>query len=295
MTCETRTPPDGNENGAPNHRYSVLILTYNEADNIRRCLDSLAECDDVVVLDSYSTDGTVEYVASRPVRLFQRTFDTFAAQRNWAIDNVSFKNPWVLHLDADECMTPALHREIGDVASRDEKSAYLLANKLMFMGRWIRHASMYPYYQARLLRQGESRFEQRGHGQTLGETTRGVGTLRDPYVHHNFSKGISDWITRHNRYSSDEAGRVLSHKKSLGGALRSAFAGGTRQDRQQGRKQLADFLPARPLVRFVYLYFWKLGLLDGAAGFHYCCLMAIYDYFIRLKCRESHLRLREKP
>jgi glycosyltransferase involved in cell wall biosynthesis len=293
MTSEKAILPDGNDRGAQDHQYSVLILTYNEADNIRRCLDSLTDCDDVVVLDSYSTDGTLEYVASRSVRLFQRTFDTFAAQRNWAIDNVSFKHPWVLHLDADECMTPALHREIGDVASRDEKSAYLVANQLMFMGRWIRHASMFPYYQARLLRRGESRFEQRGHGQTLGETTRGVGMLREPYVHHNFSKGISDWITRHNRYSSDEAGRVISHKRSLGEALHSAFVGKTPQDRQQGRKQLADFLPARPLVRFTYLYFWKLGFLDGAAGFHYCCLMAIYDYFIRLKCSELHLQRRE--
>jgi glycosyltransferase involved in cell wall biosynthesis len=295
MTSEPSYYADSDRQAAKDRRYSVLIITYNEIDNIRRCLDSLDDCDDVVVLDSHSTDGTAEYVSTRAARLFQRTFDTFAAQRNWALDNVSFKHPWVLHLDADECITPALHSEIGDAVSRDEKSAYLVANKLMFMGRWIRHASMYPYYQARLLRRGESRFEQRGHGQTLGEATRGVGTLSEPYVHHNFSKGISDWITRHNRYSSAEASRIVCRNGSLGRAIREAFAGKTQQDRQQGRKQVADLLPARPLVRFAYLYFWKLGFLDGAAGFHYCCLMAIYDYFIRLKCRESHLRRHENP
>jgi glycosyltransferase involved in cell wall biosynthesis len=294
MTSEKSAPPDGNDRGDTNRLYSVLILTYNEADNIRRCLDSLTDCDDIVVLDSYSADGTGEYVSTRPARLFQRTFDTFAGQRNWALDNVSFKHSWVLHLDADECMTPALHREIGGVVSRDEKSAYLVANKLMFMNRWIRHASMYPYYQARLLRRGESRFEQRGHGQTLGQATRGVGTLREPYIHHNFSKGISDWITRHNRYSSDEATRVVSRDGSFGRAIRNALAGGTPQDRQQGRKQVVDFLPARPLVRFAYLYLWKLGFLDGAAGFHYCCLIAIYDYFIRLKFKESCLQGRDR-
>lgn len=295
MTSELRSQPHGDHRVAKDRRYSVLVLTYNEIDNIRRCLDSLADCDDVVVLDSHSTDGTVEYVSTRAARLFHRTFDTFAAQRNWALDNVTFKHPWVLHLDADECMTPALHSEIGDAVSRDEKSAYLVANKLMFMDRWIRHASMYPYYQARLLRQGESRFEQRGHGQTLGETTRGVGTLREPYVHYNFSKGISDWIARHNRYSSAEASRISSQNGSFGRAILAAFAGKTAQDRQQGRKQIADFLPARPLVRFVYLYLWKLGFLDGTAGFHYCCLMAMYDYMIRIKCTEAHLASHKQP
>jgi glycosyltransferase involved in cell wall biosynthesis len=269
--------------------YSVLILTYNEAANIERCLESLAGCDDVVVMDSFSTDETPAHLERRQVRVFQRVFDTFAGQRNWAIDNVPFKYPWVLHLDADECLTPALDREIRKVADRDEKSAYLLANKLMFMGRWIKRASMYPYYQARLLRIGESRFVQTGHGQTVGSTSRGVGTLREPYLHYNFSKGISDWITRHNRYSTDEAARIGSRSRSWIGAMKQAICGRTQQEKQQGRKRLADAMPCRPVVRFGYLYFWRLGLLDGMAGFHYCMLMAIYDYFIRLKCREARL------
>jgi len=267
----------------------VLILTYNEAANIERCLESLAGCDDVVVMDSFSTDETPAHLERRQVRVFQRVFDTFAGQRNWAIDNVPFKYPWVLHLDADECLTPALDREIRKVADRDEKSAYLLANKLMFMGRWIKRASMYPYYQARLLRIGESRFVQTGHGQTVGSTSRGVGTLREPYLHYNFSKGISDWITRHNRYSTDEAARIGSRSRSWIGAMKQAICGRTQQEKQQGRKRLADAMPCRPVVRFGYLYFWRLGLLDGMAGFHYCMLMAIYDYFIRLKCREARL------
>ncbi len=270
--------------------YSVLVLTYNEAENIRRCLDSLSDCDDIVVLDSYSTDATLQ-CSERPfVRTFQRHFDTFADQRNWAIDNVPFRHAWVLHLDADECMTPALHRELLDVVSRDEKSAYLLANKLIFMGRWIRHASMYPHYQARLLRVGESRFVQTGHGQTLGHASRGVGTLTQPYLHFNFSKGIADWVSRHNRYSSDEAARIASRRMPWRTALIDAFRGATRQERQQARKRLADSLPARPLWRFLYLYFMRGGFLDGGPGFHYCVLMAIYDYLIVLKTKEDSLR-----
>lgn len=266
--------------------YSVLILTHNEAANIGRCLDSLQACDDIVVLDSYSSDATLQVCGQYPVRTFDRQFDTFAGQRNWAIDNVPFKHAWVLHLDADECVTPDLHRELLDVVSRDETSAYLLANKLIFMGRWIRHASMYPYYQARLLRIGESRFVQTGHGQTLGPTARGVGTLREPYLHYNFSKGISDWVSRHNRYSSDEARRIASRSMPLGKALIGLIRGATPQERQQARKRLADSLPARPLWRFMFLYFVKGGFLDGGPGFHYCMLMAIYDYLIGLKSKE---------
>lgn len=269
--------------------YSVLILTYNEAHNIGRCLESLSGCDDIVVVDSYSTDGTISRLETQPARVFQRTFDTFAGQRNWAIDNVPFKHRWVLHLDADECMTQELDREIREAVSKDEKSAFLLANKLIFMGRWIKRSSMYPYYQARLLKVGESRFVQTGHGQTLGTTRRGVGTLREPYLHYNFSKGITDWITRHNRYSTDEASRIGAQKGSCFAAMKNAICGRTPQEKQQGRKRLADTVPFRPVVRFGYLYLWRLGFLDGVAGFHYCMLMAIYDYFIRLKCRESRL------
>lgn len=270
--------------------YSTLVLTHNEASNIERCLASLACCDDIVVLDSFSTDLTMEILSHYGIRTCQRKFDTFAGQRNWAIQNVDFKHPWVLHLDADECMTPELHQELLTVAGLDEKSAYFVANKLIFMGRWIRHASMYPHYQARLLRISEADFVQTGHGQSLGRADRGGGTLREAYLHYNFSKGISDWIARHNRYSTDEAARIGSQTGSWTGAVKRAMFGHSPQEKQQGRKRFADSLPLRPVARFGYLYFWRLGFLDGMAGFHYCMLMAIYDYFIGLKCREFRLQ-----
>jgi glycosyltransferase involved in cell wall biosynthesis len=270
--------------------YSTLVLTFNEAENIRRCLDSLGGCDDVVVLDSYSTDGTVDLLRDSQVRVFQRCFDTFAGQRNWAIDNVPFKHPWVLHLDADECMTPQLHEEIETVTARDEKSAYLLANKLIFMNRWIKRASMYPFFQARLLRRGESRFAQRGHGQILDYATRGVGKLREPYLHYNFSRGIEDWVTRHNKYSSDEAARIAGGSKSFRGHLAPCAIGDRTEDRQQRLKSLAARLPCRPLMRFLYLYFYKAAFLDGRAGFDYSVLMGFYDYLTRLKVRELKKR-----
>ena len=251
--------------------YSTLVLTKNEAINVGRCLASLAECDDIVVVDSFSDDETEAIVKTSPVRFLQRAFDTFAGQRNWAIDNVVFKHRWVLHLDADECMTPQLHAELSRLADVDEKSAYMLANRVIFMGRWIRRCTMYPYYQARFLRLGESRFKQVGHGQHLDHATRGTGIAIEPYTHYNFSKGIADWVARHNRYADDEAQRITCDERGFLVSLPEAC------------KRLAAHLPLRPLVRFLYLYIWKRGFLDGRPGFHYCILMAFYDYLVTLK------------
>jgi glycosyltransferase involved in cell wall biosynthesis len=270
--------------------YSTLILTKNEAANIRRCLESLAFCDDIIVLDSFSEDETEALVKGTSARFFQRAFDTFAGQRNWAIDNVVFKYRWVLHLDADECLTPQLHAELSRLAADDEKSAYMLANRVIFMGRWIRRCTMYPYYQARFLRLGESRFKQVGHGQHLGHATRGTGIALEPYTHYNFSKGIADWVARHNRYSDDEARRITRDDRGLLASLPEAIVSRDAGEKQQARKRLADHLPLRPLVRFLYLYVWKWGFLDGRAGFDYCMLMAFYDYLIRLKVIEHRQR-----
>lgn len=262
--------------------YSILILTHNESVNIARCLRSLACCDDIAVLDSGSSDDTLKIAREFPVHLHARPFDSFAGQRNWGVETIPFKHPWILHLDADECLTPELHAEIEEVVAQDDKSAYLIANKLIFMGKWVRRSSMYPHYQARLLKKGEARFIQTGHGQILGETKRGVGILREPYVHHNFSKGVGDWVTRHNRYSADEAQRIVAGKTADAVANGVAAA----QSRQQRFKQFADRLPFKPTARFLYLYVLRGGFLDGRAGFDYCMLMAFYDYITRLKVRE---------
>lgn len=266
--------------------YSTVILTYNEQSNLPRCLNSLAGCDDIVVLDSGSTDRTQEIARARGARVVERKFDDFATQRNFAHETVEFKHSWILHLDADECMTPELHKEIIRVCLQDTKSAYLIANKLIFMDRWIRHATTYPAYQGRLLRLGQSSFKWAGHAMVLDRSDRGTGTLREPYIHYNFSKGISDWLARHNRYSTSEAERIVSETSTLGDAWRQFRSGDTPEKKKQAFKRCADFLPFRPLVRFMYLYVWKWGILDGRPGFEYSVLMAIYDYLIKLKVGE---------
>ena len=144
---------------------STILLTLNEEANLPRCLEALAWCDDVVVVDSYSSDRTVAIAESAGARVVQRRFDNFAAQRNHALDSVPLRHDWVLHLDADEVCNEDLRSEI-EVKIRDERyDAYRVPSKTMFLGRWLRYSGMYPSYQVRLGRRSAFRFKQVGHGQ----------------------------------------------------------------------------------------------------------------------------------
>ena len=184
--------------------FSILILTKNEEGNIRDCLESLTWCDDVVVLDSLSDDATCDIAREMGARVFQRPFDDFGAQRNHALDEIKFAHPWVFHLDADERFNEELRKDCDRVIEEDVHSAYFVPNKIIFLGKWIKHCTQYPYPQVRLLKIGEVRFMKAGHGQKEDTATRGVGHIHTAYDHYNFSKGIGEWIDKHNVYSSQE-------------------------------------------------------------------------------------------
>lgn len=265
--------------------FSILILTKNEEANLPSCLASVKWCDDIVVLDSFSTDRTVDLARAAGVRVEQRVFDDFAGQRNHALDRIRFKHSWVFHLDADEHFTDALRVECEQVIAADQHSGFMVPSKLMFMGRWLKHAGCYPTYQMRLLKLGELRFVQHGHGQREAEAKRGLGTLREPYLHFNFAKGVADWLERHNRYSTHEAQLALTELQASQFMTGDLFAS-DRIQRRRALKRLSFRLPFRPLLRFLYVYLFRLGFFDGMPGYHYCRLLAIYDYLTALKVRE---------
>lgn len=265
--------------------FSVLILTKNEEANLPACLNSVAWCDDVVVLDSFSGDASCAVATAGGARLYQRAFDNFGAQRNFALDEIEFKHPWVFHLDADERFNDELRLECEKVIAADEHSAYFVPNRIIFLGKWIKHSSQYPYPQVRLLKVGEVRFAKAGHGQREDQAKRGVGHIHAAYDHFNFSKGMGDWVDKHNRYSSEEAvEQLVSCIPSLHWR---ALLGGTAMARKRFLKQLHARLPGRWLVKFLYLYFVRLGILDGYPGFVYCVLQGFYDFLITVKIREG--------
>ena len=157
--------------------FSILILTKNEEINMRDCMESVSWCDDVVVLDSLSDDDTCEIAEDMGARVFERPFDDFGAQRNYALDEIEFRHPWVFHLDADERFNEELRAECERVIEQDAHSAYFVPNKIIFLGKWIKHCTQYPYPQVRLLKIGEVRFMKAGHGQKEDTASVGWGTL----------------------------------------------------------------------------------------------------------------------
>ena len=181
--------------------YSAVILTLNEEVALPDCLASLAGCPDVVVLDSGSTDRTAELARAAGARVFTRAFDSFAGQRNFA-------HPWVLHLDADERMTPELHAECLAAVARPDLDGYRIAPRMIFAGRWVRHCTDYPAYQARLVRAQRFVFIQVGHGQRE-DPTMAMENLRQNYLHDLSVYGTESWLAKHRRYARDEAQALL--------------------------------------------------------------------------------------
>jgi glycosyltransferase involved in cell wall biosynthesis len=269
---------------------SVLILTLNEEINLPDCLESVSWSDDVVVFDSFSSDRTVEIAEQFGARVVQREFDNYAAQRNAAFNDVEYKNPWILMIDADERPTDELTREIKEICSEaDSKTTlYRVRRKDKFFGKWLKRSSGYPTWFGRLFKAGTVRVEREINEEyhTDGE----IGHLEEHLIHHPFNKGIAFWVERHNRYSSMEAAALIEEVR---GRLRfrDLFSGDPTV-RRKYLKQLAFRMPCRPLLVFCYLYFARFGFLDGMAGLTYCRLRAMYEYMIDLKVKE--LRRRDK-
>ena len=235
---------------------SILILTLNEETNIGACLDALgpaggfAGFDDIVVFDSLSKDRTVEIARAKGARIVERPFDNWAGHQNWAMDNIEFRNPWVFYLDADERMTPELREEILRIArdSARPEVAFYCGRKNYFLGKWIRHA-MPPGMIMRFFKPGKIRFERLVNPVPVIDGPHGY--LRNYFEHYNFSKGITEWFDKHNKYSLFEAmeGMKLREKPVGLGALFS----GDRFERRRALKELSFRLPLRPLVKFLYM------------------------------------------
>jgi glycosyltransferase involved in cell wall biosynthesis len=264
---------------------SVVILARNEAPNIERCVRSAAWCDQVVVVDDDSTDGTAELARACGAHVVQHGFLSFAAQRNWALEHAGLRHEWVLMLDADEVLTDGLRDELmRTLPSAGSMVAYRMCRKTIFMGRWLKYSDGFPVWIMRLVRRGKATFQDSGHGEVPVPDVEGeVGTIREPFLHYPFSKGIGDWIDRHNRYASREA--KLEFADRALGRWRDLFAR-DRAQRRRALRQLSRRLPGRPVLRFGYQYFAKLGCLDGRAGLVFSLLMAWYEGLIVLKRRE---------
>lgn len=265
--------------------FSVFILTHNEELDIAACIESAMVSDDIIVVDSFSDDRTIEIAQGYSVRIVQHRFESHGKQRTWMLQNVPTKYEWVYLLEADERMTPELYQECCAAVQSDACVGYYVAERVMFMNHWIRRSTQYPRYQMRLLNKHQVWFDDYGH--TEREVCQGAtGFLQATYPHYTCGKGFSRWIEKHNRYSTDEAIETVRQLSEGTVNLPAVVFGRSEVERRRALKDLSLRMPFRPLVRFIYMYFFLGGILDGRAGFTWCMLQAFYEYLITLKVWE---------
>jgi glycosyltransferase involved in cell wall biosynthesis len=273
----------------------LIVLTYNEEANLSQCLDSTRGLvRNVFVVDSGSTDRTVEIARSYGAHIVTRAFTNQAEQFNWALDHLPIESEWVLRLDADEYLSPELRIEIAATLPLlpHEVTGLYLKRRMIFMGRWIRHGGYYPTWLLRVFRYGKARSEITEMDEHIilleGESRRFTHDFSD----HNH-KGLSAWLLKHEAYASRQ-GRVLlrgQRDQDTGGVLPRLF-GSQAQRKRWLRHKLYGRAPlfTRAFLYFFYRYFIRLGFLDGMRGLIFHFLHAgWYFFYIDAKVYESRL------
>ena len=274
-------------------KVSILLLTYNEERNLPRCLEALSWCDDILVIDSGSTDKTVAITQSAGGRVIFRPFDDFANQRNFGLASGELRHEWVLHLDADEVVTPDFRKQLVILEPPSGIDAFRVPSKTMLHEHWLRYAGMYPTYQVRLGHRDRLRFKQVGHGQREDMPPARIGTFDEPYLHYNFSQGLVAWLHKHVKYAEDEARLVVSVRAGTHESTGALLAGNA-MSRRRALKDMSARIPLvlRPLARFFYVLFWKRGFLDGRYGVLYALMLTVYEGMIATLAADE---LMQKP
>lgn len=256
-----------------------VVLTLNEEADLPRALKSLAWCDELLVVDSGSTDRThevAELYGARFVTHIQPPPFLISEQRNWALTSAGLSTDWVLFLDADEEVGPVLAEKIRIITNlRSDIFAYELTPRYWFLGKWLKRTQSYPNWHPRLLRRGATLFAG-GVWESFLDSTQ-VGKIHEPYEHYAFSKGIDDWLDRHKRYATWEADSALQY-------LRTSEVQSFQTKRALHLRRFAAMAwPIRPPVRFLQKYFFNLGFLEGCRGLLYSLLIFFYELIIVIK------------
>jgi glycosyltransferase involved in cell wall biosynthesis len=274
---------------------SVLIPIKNEAANLPRCLQSVSWADEIVVVDSQSTDGSGEIAQRNGAVVVQFQFNgVWPKKKNWALENVTFRNDWVFILDADEVVPAEAEQEFAEaIAQAGPIAGYWINRRFMFMGRWLQHA-YYPNWNLRLFRHSLGRYEKltdsptesgdnevHEHVIVNGPTAK----LRCELDHYAFPT-VEVFVEKHNRYSNWEA-RVAADRflKQTAGHFSEMPVGLRRK-----LKLFSHRMPFRPLLRFLYIYIWQKGFLDGREGYYFARLHAAYEFLCVAKTYELKKR-----
>lgn len=249
---------------------ALLVLTCNEEKNLQHCLDSVQGLvREIYVVDSGSTDRTIEIARRFTDNVVQHEFTTQADQFNWALDHLPIESDWVLRLDADEFLLPELRDEISRVLPglSEDVTGLLMKRRVYFKGRWIRYGGYYPTWLLRLFRRGAGRSESIAMDEHLiviwGRTAR----LQHDFVDYN-RKSLAFWTAKHMGYAAREASMLMAEELSSNDKLSGQAA---RKRWLKGNVYNRAPLFLRPFAYFTYRYVLRRGFLDGTEGlmFHF--------------------------
>lgn len=273
---------------------SVIVPVKNEAENLRRCLPALAWADEIFVVDSQSDDETAQVAEEHGATVIQFHFNgTYPKKKNWSLDTLPFRNEWVLIVDADEVVPPALADEIGERIARDEADGYYLNSKYFFLGRLIRFCGYSECWNLRLFKHALGRYERMpvSAGVRTGDNEAHEHVLLEGRVlrlkhelDHFAYPDITTWVAKHDRYATWEAEQ---HEHFLRAPIPAGIGRGKRWKRRLKKVYLR--LPCRPVVRFLYAYILRGGFRDGRPGLIFCGLLAFYDFLCWAKFQENRL------
>ncbi|WP_377299739.1 glycosyltransferase family 2 protein [Rhizobium sp. SGZ-381] len=266
---------------------TVIILTFNEDKHLARCLAAIAPfASRVVVVDSFSTDRTLEIARAHGIDVLENRFVNYATQFQWALDNAQITTPWVMRLDADEVIEPDLAAEIIRVLPTlgSNVAGINLKRKHIVFDRWIKHGGRYPLNLLRIWRAGQGRIENRWMDEHIivwgGETI----TLDGGFADHNLGN-LSYFIRKHDDYATREAIDVLNQRYGLFSRDEDLSSEGTSVQAAVKRwikERVYNRLPfwLGPLGYFLYRYFFQFGFLDGRPGLVYHFLQGFWYRFL---------------
>ncbi len=258
---------------------SVVVLTRDEEVNIARCLDSVAWADQVMVVDSGSADDTVSIARSLGADVVEQAWLGFSGQRDFALRLPEIRHDWVYFVDADEWVSPQLAAEVAARLTSTRCAAFSHRLRLVFMNTWMRHSGWYSgSWVVRLVDRRYTKYD----GSLVGERASvdgPVGRLANDIVDED-CKGLARWLRKHVRYAElelERRGRPVPLRERVR-RFRHRDQGDTRPLARAVLKDLVfPSVPARPLAVFLYMYVFRLGLLDGRAGLRFCFFHAWYQ------------------
>ncbi|MEB3210561.1 MAG: glycosyltransferase family 2 protein [Leptolyngbyaceae bacterium] len=282
---------------SPKIPISVLIPAKNEEQNLPACLESVARADEIFVVDSQSEDRSVEISQQFGANVVQFHFNgRWPKKKNWSLDHLPFRNEWVLIVDCDERIPDELWDEMAIAIQNPDYDGYYLNRRVFFLGKWIRHGGKYPDWNLRLFRHARGRYENlntedvrnTGDNEVHEHVVMAgnVGYLKNDMLHEDF-RDLFHWIARHNRYSNWEARVYYNLLTGMGDdSTIGANLFGDAVQRKRFLKRIWVRLPFKPLLRFLLFYVFRLGFLDGRAGYIYGRLLSQYEYQIGVKLFE---------